>query len=165
MHKRPFVGTISFALILKVHLMCERTITAIAILLVFIVLLMLPAFLISDGHPEKETRYDLTVIAEALIDLHNRGEDVTKYQTLSDFMSDAQKLRVLYRTSDKRFTHDYWHHPLHWLIQIEPNGVVVTVLSDGRNGKPEGGAGDDISVIINLPRTGQATFRLNPSTH
>jgi len=124
--------------------------------------LCLPHFVL-DENPKAKTRYDLCLIAEALIEMHNQDITITRYRTITEFVSAAEKDGILDRNDENRFIKDDWRHPLHWIIQTEPEQLVVIVRSDGRNGLSEDGEGDDISVIVTLPKRGKAGYYLKPA--
>src|SRR5262245_51321056 len=123
-------------------------------------LVLYPVFFMSDGDPYRKTHYDLFLMGDALIEMHNRGITIARYSTITEFVSVAEKERMLDRAGENRFVKDAWRHPLHWIIQTEPEQLVVIVRSDGKNGLSEGGEGDDISVIVTLPQRGKAGFYL-----
>ena len=57
------------------------------------------------------------------------------------------------------FKADYWGRPFRFLRAVEEARVRIRILSDGRNGIPENGQGDDLYVEI-LLETGKASLEL-----
>jgi hypothetical protein len=57
------------------------------------------------------------------------------------------------------FKADYWGRPFRFCRAVEEARVRIRILSDGRNGIPENGQGDDLYVEI-LLETGKASLEL-----
>src|SRR5579875_3556629 len=121
----------------------KTIIILILISLLLVAALVVSGLLVSDGDPRSYTRRELTVLAECILEMHERRIDLSHFHTLSEFIKAAEVEQMLFVTSPDEFYLDGWRHPFHWKTKQESKQLIIIIESDGRNGVQEGGAGDD----------------------
>jgi hypothetical protein len=141
-------------------LMGERTVSKMKRCLPIIVILCGIAFAgcssSEDSAPEGYTRTSLEHMGQMLQACWKRGLPVSDFDSLSTFLDVALREGYLFEKDRERFQQDYWKKPYRWDRSNEGNETIIRITSDGSNGYPEGGGGDDLYVEVRCAPGGEA---------
>ncbi len=100
-----------------------------------------------------ETYQKLKVIKNCIAVCSKLGHDPSRFRSVSELLHLAQENKVLNEDSylEKTYELDAWGHPFRWLVYEGETGWCIRICSDGANGIPEDGLGDDISIVVPKP--------------
>ena len=104
-----------------------------------------------DREPKSDrTENELRELRSIVVALHEDGRDLQSLRRLPEMLAVAARLGYLPQTqyTDKDFENDGWGRPYRWRLSNSGDETCTRILSDGRNGKPEDGEGDDLYLQI-----------------
>src|SRR5579883_867608 len=113
---------------------------------------------------KSETCYRLRILRECLVECHKRGHDLKKLRSVSELLWAAQEEELILRDTylEKTYEGDAWHRPFRWSVFRGVGYADIWICSDGANGIPEGGLGDDIYVRVRVTDSGELTEEFGP---
>jgi hypothetical protein len=105
-----------------------------------------------EGFLNSLTARQLQVFGRVLERYHNQGNDIRALKSLDQFLTTAKDKGCL--TQDDftplgpdpgdGWTTDFWGRKLRWQITTNRSDTILRILSDGADGVPQEGQGDDI---------------------
>jgi hypothetical protein len=99
----------------------------------------------------------LDTIGMVIIAMYKDGTDCTKFRSINDFIGEADNAKMIMKSEiiAHRYEKDAWGNQFHWKVKSNPDANVISVISNGPNGIFQHGSGDDLSLIVTIPRHGE----------
>jgi hypothetical protein len=110
------------------------------------------------------TIFKLRVLGEITTALVQDGVNLRQIHSVQELLAaaHASKRVTEYDYIQKYYETDYWRRAFRWAISTNQEGeTVVQITSDGKNGIPEDGKGDDLYIEILFKSNGDSEMRLN----
>ncbi len=101
------------------------------------------------------TYHRVESLGEKVVDVHLAGVDVAALGGLEGLFDaldkGGERAKIRERSEEGE---DVWGRKLRWYCATGDGTVVVLISSNGKNGRPQIGGGDDISVRIEIDANG-----------
>lgn len=129
----------------------SNAIGSVGYVIVGVALLLVPAGGCAsrlDPSRSGDTKNNLCALGKLVEELDARGIDVSHCDSVKDIIRLGKENKLVQGNDyiEEYHEQDGWKRPL----RVKNNGTIVTIISDGPNGVPEDGRGDDLSVAVTL---------------
>jgi hypothetical protein len=111
---------------------------------------------------EAQTRLSLRLWGEYVLSAYEADLPIDQMESCSAALSMLRQNGIIENVDYAGLAHDGWGRQYRWSVNKTRKDIVIVILSDGKDGVSQGGAGDDLFVEITKESTerGKATWRL-----
>jgi hypothetical protein len=130
-----------------------RASRTLATLMIF--LISLPSCLKQSDTNQNEaaTYFSLRLWGDYTKDAYKARLPIYEQRTLDEALALLRENKLLNDTDYKLLANDGWGRRFRWRSSGTDGAFTITITSDGKDGLPQDGAGDDIVAIIQKPES------------